>query len=120
MTRHLLSLTLSLACGAAAGNASAANWPWEDTPADDLEYCTGLVVGGLHSRAVAAADRTEFWLAWSYLIRAGAVKVENGATFRTGREQFATSLDVATIQANLDEADGSCGLGRSGRQITGW
>lgn len=123
MTRLLRSthfaLTLVLACGA-AGNASAANWPWEEAPGDDLEYCTGLVVGGLASYTVAEADRTELWLAWRYLVRSGAVHVDPGEAFQEGRAKFATSLDAAAIQANLDEADGNCGMGRSGRQITGW
>ncbi|MGB1139781.1 MAG: hypothetical protein ACPG1A_02710 [Halioglobus sp.] len=119
MTRHLISLTLALTCST-AGTALAANWPWEEAPEDDLEYCKGLVVGGLDSRAVGEADRTELWLAWSYLIRAGAVHVEQGDAFQSGVDQFATTLDVATIQSNLDQADGSCGIGRSGRQITGW
>lgn len=119
MTRHLISLTLALACST-AGSALAANWPWEEAPEDDLEYCKGLVVGGLDSRIVGEADRTELWLAWSYLIRSGAVHVERGDRFQSGAEQFAATLDNATIHSNLDQADGSCGLGRSGRQITGW
>lgn len=122
MTRYPLSMAfaMTIALTATASSASAANWPWEETPGDDLEYCTGLVVGGLSSTAVAEADRTQLWLAWRYLVRSGAVHVDNGDAFQEGRAKFATSLDAAAIQANLDDADGSCGLGRSGRQITGW
>ena len=122
MTRYPLSraFALTFALTAAASSASAANWPWDETPGDDLEYCTGLVVGGLASNNVAEADRTELWLAWRYLVRSGAVHVERGEAFQEGRAKFATTLDAATIQANFDDADGSCGMGRSGWQITGW
>jgi len=117
MSRYLLALTLIVTF---SGNAAAANWPWEDSPGEDLEYCTGLVVGGLDSRVPGGASRTGLWLAWSYLVRSGAVHIEHADQFGQGREKFSSDLDNATILANLDEADGSCGLGRSGRQITGW
>jgi hypothetical protein len=119
MSRYLLALSLFIASITLSVGATAANWPWEESPVD-LEYCTGLVVGGLDSRDLGGASRTDLWLAWSYLVRSGAVHIDHATDFATGREQFSNSLDNATVQANLDEADGSCGLGRSGRQVTGW
>ena len=116
MTRYLLALALSVA----ASGATAANWPWENSPGEKLEYCTGLVVGGLDSNRVAGDSRTSLWLAWSYLVRSGAVHIQHAGEFTSGRELFSDDVATDTLQANLDNADGSCGLGRSGRQITGW
>jgi hypothetical protein len=112
-------LVLFLATTASSANASG--WPWQDAPEQPLDYCAGLVVGGLHSDRMEGVSRTELWLAWGYLIRSGALK--QGTTtdgFKTGRDQFSSTLDAATQQTNLDDADGSCGLGRSGHQIAGW
>jgi hypothetical protein len=112
-------LVLFLATTASSANASG--WPWQDAPEQPLDYCAGLVVGGLDSDRTEGVSRTELWLAWGYLIRSGALK--QGTTtdgFKTGRERFSSTLDAATQQTNLDNADGSCGLGRSGHQIAGW
>ena len=119
MTRYLASLTLALACGI-TGNAMAASWPWEGSAQDDLAFCKGLVIGGLDSRVISDTDRTELWLAWSYLVRSGAVQVDVGDAFTAGADQFAATLDDTTVQANLDKADQTCGIRRSDRQITGW
>lgn len=120
MIRALFTLLLL----AGISNYAAAGWFSDDTSEDSLdslEYCTGLVIGGLQSMQVAGPTRTSLWLAWSYMIRSGALNGERGsAQVIAGRQKSSDSLDAATILANLDEADGSCGLGRSNRQISGW
>ena len=104
-----------------ASSTALAGWFGNDAPEDSLEYCTGLVLGGLESRQTAGPSRTALWLAWSYVIRSGALAQDTGSeAVNEGRAKFSDELDVATIQANLDQADGTCGLGRSNRQITGW
>jgi hypothetical protein len=118
MTRALIILILSLT----AANASAVEWPWQG-PADGKppEYCKGLVVGGLGSKQVEGMSRTDLWLAWSYVIRSGGLH-QRAATseFQAGFEQFQTVADAAAADSILQQADGNCGLGRTGLQITGW
>lgn len=119
MSKTLLAMTLSLACSGAA----AANWPWQQdsTPKESNDYCMGLVVGGLASNKVSGMSRTELWQAWSYLIRSGALRQPAAAKeYQAGLERFQNAADIAAADATLQEAMGSCGLGRTGRQITGW
>jgi hypothetical protein len=107
----------------AAVSASALDLPWEQ-PADGKtpQYCTGFVVGGLASKQVSGMSRTDLWLAWNYVIRGGAIahKGELPEDFQAGRAQFQTVADNTAAQTVLQQADGNCGLGRSGHQITGW
>ena len=114
-----LFLVLLLATGASTVNATS--WPWQDAPEQPLDYCTGLVVGGLDSDQTAGVYRTDLWLAWGYLIRSGALEYGTVSDdFKTGRDQFSNSFDAAAQQANLDNAKATCGLGRSGLEVTGW
>jgi len=118
MNRALITLILLLASTA----ASAVEWPWQN-PVDGKppEYCKGLVVGGLGSRHVEGMSRTDLWLAWSYVIRSGALGQTAAANeFQAGLEQFQNAPDTATAESILQQADGNCGLGRTGLQITGW
>ena len=104
-----------------SGSVSAFNWPWSDTPEERLAYCKGFVTGGLASNQAAEVQRTQLWLAWSYLIRSGAVDHSADiAGYDAGRGQFPAGLDAASVTALLDDASGECGLGRRGRQVTGW
>jgi hypothetical protein len=118
MTRALMSFILVLA----ATSAGATTWPWQ-APADGQapEYCKGLVVGGLGSHQVSGMSRTDLWLAWNYVIRSGALDQTAAASeFQAGLAQFQNAPDAASAASILQQADGSCGLGRTGHQITGW
>ena len=119
MTRTILAVLLVLA----ATRASALDWPWQNPVAEQQapEYCKGFVVGGLGSKQVSGMYRTDLWLAWSYIIRSGALN-QTAATeeFQTGLAQFQQAPDAAAAQTIVQQADGACGLGRTGLQITGW
>ena len=117
MIRTIAMATLMLI----SGSVSAFNWPWSDTPEDRLAYCKGFVVGGLASNQSTEVQRTDLWLAWSYLIRSGAVDHSaDVAGYEAGRAQFPEGLDAASVSALIGDAEGECGLNRSGRQVTGW
>jgi len=117
MTRLAIVFILAVA----ATGASATNWPWQEVPEERLDYCKGFLVGGLASTQVAGNHRTDLWLAWNYIIRStGVDHVAGTSEYQAGREQFAGSLDASAVQSMMDQADGSCGLGRSGHQVTGW
>ncbi len=117
MIRILLAASLLVG----SVHAAAFNWPWSDTPPEELAYCKGFVIGGLSSDKPADVYRTELWLAWNYLVRAGAVDhSDDVAGFKNGRGRIDESMDAAAVRTVLDDADGECGLGRSGRQVTGW
>jgi hypothetical protein len=117
MARILLLLTLALTSSVAA----AGSWPWQEEPEEQLEYCAGFVVGGLTSNQSAGPQRTDLWLAWNYLIRAGALgEIAGAPDFQTGRDRFSGETDAAMVASMLEETDGRCGLGRSGLEITGW
>lgn len=118
MIKTLSALMLALA----TASASAVNCPWQDATVNEpLEYCKGFVVGGLASKQVAGMSRTDLWLAWSYVIRSGGLDhsaAEN--EYQAGREQFQSTPEAATAESILQKAEGDCGLGRTGLQITGW
>jgi hypothetical protein len=118
MTRTLLALTLSLT----TVGVGAADWPWQQPASIEAPpYCLGFVAGGLASKEVAGMSRTDLWLAWSYVIRsAGVIKSTSGSDFKDGLAQFQNAPDAAAAKTVLQNADGNCGLGRSGHQITGW
>jgi hypothetical protein len=115
-------VTLTLVLLLAAANAAAMDLPWQDTaPAQQPQYCKGFVVSGLDSKLVSGKSRTELWLAWNYLIRNSAA--EQGAAagdYPAGRAAFQNAADIAAADAILRDADGNCGLGRTGHQVTGW
>ena len=119
MNRTLIAALLTLA----TAGASALEWPGQNPAAGQQaqEYCKGLVVGGLGSKQVSGRYRTDLWLAWSYIIRSGALN-QTAATneLQVGLEKFQNAPDSAAAQAIVQQADGDCGLGRSGLQITGW
>lgn len=117
MNRTLLAFMLSLACA----TVSAANWPGQDSSAEASPYCMGFVVGGLASNQVGGMSRTELWKAWSYLIRSGVLNHSAAANeFQSGKEQFQNAPDAGAAESILHEAQGDCGLDRTGHQITGW
>ena len=118
MTRTLITLILTLA----TASASAVEWPWQDPAVGKPpEYCKGFVVGGLGSKQVAGISRTDLWLAWSYVIRSGGLSQRAAQNeFQAGLEQFQTVADAAAAESILQQADGNCGIGRTGHQITGW
>ena len=103
-------------------SASAVDWPWQEPPlGKPPEYCKGFVVGGLASNQLGGTSRTDLWLAWSYGVRSGFLH-QNASTseFQAGLDQFQNAPDPATAVSILQHADGECGLGRTGYQITGW
>ncbi|MEH6634192.1 MAG: hypothetical protein V7700_01680 [Halioglobus sp.] len=118
MTRLLLILTLSVT----AASASAADWPWKGyTSLERPYYCKGFVVEGLASMQAEGASRVRLWEAWNYVIRSTAAdQTPVPDEYLAGREQFSTLLASSDVPTILADADGSCGLGRSGHQITGW
>jgi hypothetical protein len=118
MIKTLLTLMLALT----SLNASAVDWPWQDTTVNEpLEYCKGFVVGGLASKQVAGMSRTELWLAWSYVIRSGGLDHRAAEKeYQAGQEQFQNTPDAASAESILQKEAGDCGLGRTGLQITGW
>ena len=117
MRRILLPLLLTLTCS----QANAGTWPWQAANEKPAQYCTGFVAGGLASDQVAGMSRVDLWLAWGYVIRAGALNTESvGEDYREGLDEFQRVADNASAEFVLQEADGKCGLGRSGHQITGW
>lgn len=104
--------------------ANALDLPWDTQPplGKTPQYCTGFVVGGLASKQVSGMSRTDLWLAWNYVIRGGALehKGELPQDFQSGQAQFQSVADSTAANGIVHQADGSCGLGRSGHQITGW
>ena len=118
MNRTLIGFMLYLACF----SVSAANWPGQNSTADTpSDYCMGFVVGGLASNQVEGMSRTGLWQAWSYLIRSGALDhVAAKNEYKSGQEQFGNAPDAVAAESILQEAQGDCGLGRTGHQITGW
>ncbi len=117
MTRLLLILALTVT----ATSASAANWPWLDSPVERPDYCKGFVLSGLSSTQAAGSSRTSLWLAWNYLLRStpagGSYESDE---YKAGHAQFTSLLDSSDASSILADADGTCGLGRSGHQVTGW
>jgi len=118
MVKPALALLLSLS----AVSAGAFELPWEEgSPGESPQYCTGFVVGGLASKQVSGMSRTDLWLAWNYVIRSGVIEQDNTPDdYQSGRAQFQNVADNAAAETVLQQADGNCGLGRSGHQITGW
>jgi hypothetical protein len=118
MTRALITLILALA----TASASALEWPWQSSAVGQVpEYCKGFVVGGLGSREVSGKSRIDLWLAWNDVIRSGALEQTAAANeFQAGLGQLQNAPDAATAESILQQADGDCGLGRTGHQITGW
>ena len=117
MTRFLLVLVLAVT----ATSASAASWPWQDSPVEQPNYCKGFVASGLSSTQAAGASRTSLWLAWNYLIRSAPMGEGYASDkYNAGHAQFIAMQGSADVVSILDDADGTCGLGRSGLQVTGW
>lgn len=118
MKKTLLALIFFLT----SASASATNWPWQDPSAEaPSDYCVGLLVGGLASNQMAGMSRADLWLAWSYVIRSGALDQSAGIKeYKSGQEQFQNASDASAAESILQEAQGDCGLGRTGHQITGW
>ena len=118
MKKLFTVLILSVVCS----SAHAINWPGQD-PAnvESLDYCMGLVVGGLGSSNVSGMSRSELWQAWSFLIRSGALtQMTPSDEYRAGIALFQDAADTTAAESVLEDAMGDCGLGRSGYQITGW
>jgi hypothetical protein len=70
---------------------------------------------------VAGAFRIDLWLAWNYVIRSGALNYHAAKNeYQSGRDQFQNTQGTAIAQSVVQQADGECGLGRTGHQITGW
>lgn len=114
-------LLFALALVLVSARAAAFGWPWQALPEERLLWCKGLIAGGLSSNQTAAVQRTDLWLAWSTLIRAGAADHSAAAEgYAAGRARFDGVANQAAVRALLDEARDDCGLGRFGRQITGW
>ncbi|MCB1845338.1 MAG: hypothetical protein KDI09_20385 [Halioglobus sp.] len=114
----LATLALPLLLGSAGAGAA---WPWQAQTGFDAAWCKGFVAAGLASEQVADDDRTALWLAWNYTIRHGAAgQLEDIAAYREGAARFAADMTAEQVQTVLDQADGDCGLGRSGYQVTGW
>ena len=117
MIRFPLILVLTVT----ATSASAVNWPGQNSPVERPNYCKGFVLSGLSSTQAAGSSRTSLWLAWNYLIRSTPVGESYASDdFNAGHAQFTAMLDSADATSILDDADGTCGLGRSGLQVTGW
>ncbi|NQX87662.1 MAG: hypothetical protein HRT77_03260 [Halioglobus sp.] len=115
-------LVVSTLLAFVANTAALAALPWQDEPlAQSPDYCMGLVVGGLASSKLAGMSRSELWQAWSYLIRGGALdNLTTSKDYQSGLALFQDATDATSADAVLQHAMGSCGLGRSGHQITGW
>ena len=117
MTRFAPLLVFALA----AAQAHALDLPWEDpAPVEQPQYCKGFVVGGLDSKLVSGMSRTDLWLAWNYLIREDAPAQGAAGDYTAGRQAFQNAADPASADAIVADASGSCGLGRTGFQVTGW
>ena len=118
MKTKLVTLMLTCAVNSAgATDIASLNSATAETPA----YCKGLVIGGLASREVTGAERTKLWLAWNYVIRSGALHDDaTKGEYQAGWDQFQDIQDIAGAESVMKKADGECGLGRTGRQITGW
>lgn len=86
-----------------------------------MEYCKGLVTGGLSSQLTAGEQRSDLWLAWNYLIRTGGVGHSAAPEqFAQGHAVLTEAADADTATARLDEFARECGLNRSGMQVTGF
>lgn len=118
MTKFVLPLMLALA----TAHAVAMDLPWQvEALPEKPVYCKGFVVGGLDSKVVSGTSRTDLWLAWNYLNRTGALEQSASAgDYQAGREAFRNASDAAAADAIVQDANGNCGLGRTGHQITGW
>jgi hypothetical protein len=117
-----MTATAAMTMTITAANANAINWPWEQPAAQQApEFCKGFVLAGLASDQVSGVSRTDLWLAWSYVIRGGALAQNSAAEeFQAGRAKFQNVADREAGASIVRDADGKCGLGRSGLQITGW
>jgi len=81
----------------------------------------GFLVGGLASNQVGGMSRTDLWLAWSYLIRSGALDHSSAVNeYKSGQEQFQNAPDAVAAESILQAAQDDCGLDRTGHQVTGW
>jgi hypothetical protein len=118
MMRNFLTLIFTFT----AASASAIDLPWQHAALNETpQYCEGFVTGGLASREVGGVSRTDLWLAWSYVIRSGTLNFNAvGDEYQAGWDQFQNTPGTATAQSVVQKADGECGLGRTGHQITGW
>jgi hypothetical protein len=118
MNRIFFALMLMLT---AASTSAVESSEQESATLEPTDYCLGFVAGGLASDQLSGMSRTELWLAWNYVIRSGALEPgETGSEYKTGLAQFQNAADAAAAHSMLQEADGECGLGRTGFQITGW
>lgn len=118
MTRRFLTLIFAFA----ASSVSAVDAPWHQSAISETPaYCKGFVIGGLASYEVAGVHRTDLWLAWNHVIRSGALHDDaTKGEYQAGWAQFQDIQDIAGAESVMKKADGECGLGRTGRQITGW
>lgn len=118
MNKFALSVILTLA----AMHTTAMDLPWQaSAPVAQPQYCKGFVVSGLDSKLVGGMSRTDLWLAWNYLIRSAASEQSAAAgDYQAGRNAFGNAADTAAADAVLRDANGNCGLGRTGHEITGW
>ena len=118
MTRIVFPLLLALN----VASAVAFDLPCQEaTPGEPPQYCRGFVAGGLASKQVSGSTRTDLWLAWSYAIRSGALQQSASADeYQTGLARLQNVPDAAAATEILQNANGQCGLGRTGHQITGW
>ena len=118
MDKFVLATLLALAFSSTA----TAGLPWQDQASGQSpEYCMGLVVGGLASKEVGGMSRSALWQAWSYLIRGGALDhITASDEYKSGLAQFQNAASSDSAKSVLQDAMGSCGLGRTGHQITGW
>jgi hypothetical protein len=105
-----------------ATGANAIDMPWQESAVSETpEYCKGFVIGGLASKQVAGTSRTDLWLAWNHVIRHGALNHDAAKDeYQAGWEQFQNIPNSTDAQSVVQNADGECGLGRTGLQITGW
>lgn len=122
---QMIRILLAIVLGLASVSASAVEWPWDEAPvsAHSPEYCKGFVAGGLASKELRGLPRIDLWQAWSYAIRSGALHFKGASQeYVAGLDQWKTVANTASAESTLQVAlaDGDCGLGRSGHQITGW
>ena len=117
MKKVLATTLLALATAIPQANA----WFREHMSVDRKDYCTGFIMAGLSSHEVYANDRTDFWLAFNYLVRLNTeVGIISDPEFQQGQQSFAAATSQKAVNQLVADTDTDCGRGRSGHQVTGW
>lgn len=110
MTRFIFALVLITG----STSAMALQWPWQDPPEQNVEYCMGFLMRSLGDFPVEGLSRVQLWLAWNEVMKEVPVGHDSQhPEFQAGKAFFNDMLAAGNTQAIVDEADGACAMGTS-------